>query len=121
MKPGAWMRHSTPDLDFLVKLYLNEVENVNIDCFYDRIRHIRKEIPHPCIYMNEVMGLWEHVFNYDEPYLKHLWSEHGFEKIKRSKFCERNVPELNGLDSHSVTPWVQDKFTLILEGRKPTT
>ena len=49
LKPSGWMRHSTPDLTFIVRLYLGEIKDVSLDDFYSRIRHIRKDTPHPCI------------------------------------------------------------------------
>lgn len=119
LKPGGWMRHSTPDLEFMVKFYQGKIEGVDLDMFYERIRHIRKVTPHPCIYMNEILTLWGHVFNYDESYLSQVWSKVGFVDINRVRYGESDRPELAGLEQHSQAPWVQDSFTLIMEARKP--
>jgi len=114
------MRHSTPDLEFIVKLYRGETKDVNLDMFYQRIRHIRKHTPHPCIYMNEILTLSGHVFNYDESYLRHVWRDAGFEHIKRLQYGISDIPELAGLEQHSQVSWVQNGFTLVMEAQKPS-
>ena len=118
LKPGGWMRHSTPDMEFLVKLYLGQVEGVDMDKFYDRIRHIRKETPHRCVYMNEVIHLWGHLFVYDESYLTKVWQGAGFSEIRRTRFGESIESALSGLEQHSRVEWIQNGFTLILEAKK---
>ncbi|MFX0199577.1 MAG: methyltransferase domain-containing protein [Candidatus Hodarchaeota archaeon] len=119
LKPGGWMRHSTPDLDFIVKLYHGEIHDVDLDMFYQRIRHIRKDTPHPCIYMNEILTLWGHRFIYDESYLRKVWMDSGFVNVKRVRYGLSDKPELAGLEQHSKTGWVQNGFTLIMEAQKP--
>jgi predicted SAM-dependent methyltransferase len=119
LKPGGWMRHTTPDLKFMINLYLGKVDGVTLEIFYDRIRHIRKDTPHSCIFMNEILTLWGHLFNYDEDYIKIIWQESGFVNVRRCKFRESVIPQLNNLEQHGNEEWVQQQFTLIMEAQKP--
>ena len=113
------MRHTTPDLEFIVKLYQGAIDGVDLDRFYSRIRHIRAETPHPCVYMNEVLSLWGHQFNYDEDYLRKIWSEAGFQNIKRAAFGQSGREHLCNLEQHGKTEWFRNGFTLIMEAQKP--
>jgi len=119
LKPGGWMRHSTPDLDFFIRLYGGKIKNVTLDAFYSRIRHIRKETPHPCIFMNEVLHLWGHRFNYSQDYLQEIWKEAGFINMRRARFCESEISELANLEQHGVEEWYRNQATLVMEAQKP--
>ena len=112
------MRHSTPDLRFYLNLYQGKVENVSLDMFYSRIRHIRPTTPHPCVFMNEILHLWGHLFNYDEDYLRKIWEEVGFVNIKRCKYGKSIIPELTNLEQHAVEGWYQQQATLVMEAQK---
>jgi len=119
LKPGGRMRHSTPDLDFYVRLFRGETENATLDKFYNRIRHIRKETPHASVFMNEVLTLWGHVFNYNENYLRTVWEEAGFINVTRSVFGKSSVPELSNLEQHGDEEWYRYQATLVMEAQKP--
>ncbi|MDI6855071.1 MAG: hypothetical protein QME75_15875 [Deltaproteobacteria bacterium] len=113
------MRHSTPDLDFYIQLYLGILEDVTLLMFYSRIRHIRKETPHPCVFMNKVLSMWGHQFNYNQDYLKKIWDLSGFVIIRRVSVGESRIPELTNLESHSNTEWFKSRATLVMEAQKP--
>ena len=112
------MRHSTPDLEFCVRLYLGEVNGVNLDMFYDRIRHVRPATPAPCVYMNEILTMGGHFFTFDEQFLGKMLCDAGFRDISHAPYGESDVPELRGLEQHTRSPWMQ-QGTLVMECRKP--
>ena len=119
LRPGGWMRHSTPDLDFYIKLYEGKIEGVTLDDFYNRIRHIRKETPHRCIFINEVLQMWGHQFNYSEDYLTTIWQDSNFINLRRAEYGVSSVTDLSNLEQHGTEAWYRNQATLIMEAQKP--
>ncbi len=118
LKPGGWMRHSTPDLRFYVDLYVGNLAGFDLDAFYSRIRHVRRQTPLPCVYMNEVLTLGGHAFIFDEGFLSQMLREGGFSDVRRVPYGRSEVPALNGMEQHTSSPWMQ-RGTLVMEARKP--
>ena len=119
LKPGGYIRHSTPDLEFYVKLYLGQTTGVTLDDFWSRARHIRPTTPPHAVYMNEILRMYGHKFICDFDFLASLCLDAGFVDVKRVSYGISEIPELRGLEQHSQVEWFRSQATLLVEACKP--
>jgi SAM-dependent methyltransferase len=119
LRPGGSMRHSTPDLQFYVNLYLGQTPGVTLDHFWARARHIRPVTPPPAVYMNEILRLYGHRFIFDFDYLASLCRDAGFVGVKRVAYGESEIAQFSGLEQHSRVEWFRYQATLVFEATKP--
>jgi predicted SAM-dependent methyltransferase len=91
LKPGATMRVTTPDLRWIVAMYIaGEV---------DHWRDVQWVADTPCRLMNEGMRLWGHQWAYDSADLHAVFAEAGFAETRDAAYRESVVPCLAGLES----------------------
>ena len=118
MKPGACIRISCPDFQFLLDLYLNPTELAQ--------QYVEHESPdwapyaNPIFIFNNYVREWGHQFIYDKPTMTNSLLAAGFEDITEHKILESNVPELANLEIPSrMQPGFLHLETMTFEARKP--
>lgn len=104
LKPHGVLRISTPDLNWLVKQYLEKNLNEWTDVQW---------VPEsPCEMMNQGMREWGHQFVYDLPELNRSLSSVGFKYIEQVPHRDSSFSALQNLECR---PWHHE---LIIEARK---
>ncbi len=106
LTPGGVLRVSTPDLAHLARAYLagNLLQMPSHQWVPTTL----------CEMLNDAMREWGHQYIYDEPELRSLLAEAGFEKVVRVRRNESGYSELVGLESRA------DAGDLIMEASVPT-
>jgi predicted SAM-dependent methyltransferase len=124
LKPGGVVRISTPDLAFLVNLYLNPNEQRNADY----IRHSTETyIPRaprllPGFVINNFVRDWGHKFIYDRMTLAVALEHTGFCNIQQCALRRSAHRELCDLENeHRMPTGMLALESLILEASKPNT
>lgn len=105
LRPGGWLRISTPDLKVLAEDYLGSRVNRWSDCGWRPLT--------PARLINEGMRMWGHSYLYDFAELYLVLTAIYFVDIARCGWHESTHPYLRGLE---VRPSLGD---LIIEARKP--
>lgn len=105
LKPGSWVRLSTPDLMALVDNYRMDLVRAYLPVGW--------EPRTPAEMMNDGMRLWGHEFLYDWPELSALLTAAGFVNVTRERPRHSQVPELAGLE---IRP---DCGDLVVQAMKP--
>lgn len=95
LKPGGVLRLSTPDLETLIRSYMNWLHMGELPD--------KPEIWHPkspCAMVNEGMRYWGHQYLYDRHDLENVLVEAGFDRfdIDFVVIRESAYPELHGLE-----------------------
>ena len=100
LKPGGIIRLSTPNIEFLIDLYLHPEKEIN----KAYIEFDSKRTGHPIdpIYaINHFHTDWGHKIIYDPQSLTNVLNECGFKNIVRCKVGESSHESLNDIESHS--------------------
>jgi predicted SAM-dependent methyltransferase len=96
MKPGAHIRISCPDMQFLIDLYTNPTELST--------QYVEKESPDwapyidPIFVVNNYVRAWGHQFIYDKKSMTNSLLAAGFENITEHKILQSDVPEFQNLE-----------------------
>jgi predicted SAM-dependent methyltransferase len=118
MKPGARIRISCPDFQFLLDLYLNPTELSQK--YTEHESPDWAPYPNPIFIFNNYVREWGHQFIYDRPTMTNSLLATGFEDITEHKILESNVPELANLEIPSrMQPGFLQLETMTFEARKP--
>jgi predicted SAM-dependent methyltransferase len=118
LKPGGKIRVSTPDLGFLIQMYLEKDELINE---YIKFSATRYSLPGntDTFVINNFVRDWGHEFIYDVKTLTALMTDIGFKDITSHRIGESNDPHLCNLENASRLP---DGFlqleTFTLQGTK---
>lgn len=91
LRPGGVVRLSTPDLRYLVGLYVAG----KLDEWHDMGWRPQS----PCEMLNQGMRMWGHSWVFDREDLSRLAGEAGYRQIAFRKWRESPHPELAGLES----------------------
>ncbi len=106
MKPGGKIRISTPNLSFLIDLYLNE--NTDTWSRYRQWSHNKFASWAPssdaAFIVNNFVRDWGHQFIYDENALRQALCTAGFIGITRCALNQSASPELANLENESRMP-----------------
>lgn len=109
LKPGAWMRVATPDLEYLVGKYADSRDWRNQDWLtwpsHQSIQ-TRGEM------LNVAMRAWGHQWLFDEEELARRLREAGFQVLRRAAWGESSVDEYNRRETRKDS-------RLIFEAQKP--
>lgn len=98
---GGRLRLSTPDFDFFLRMFGEEVSAEEKQFVGWHVRTYNPRLPvHPLSVMNSMFRLWGHKHLYNEETLSLLLQECGFGQIKRFRTGESDDPHLQGLESH---------------------
>lgn len=124
LKPGGYIRFSTPDLQRLVELLL--LDNDNVKSSYIRlINHLfsdADDLNDPTFTINSVFYSHGHRFLYTEELLTKLYSSTGFKEIKRFDPLISDVEGLCGLEKHGLLLGDERLNTfecMVIQARKP--
>lgn len=105
LKPGGWLRVSTPDLDVLAKNFTENLTGAYLAVNWAPATR--------CQMMNEGMRLWGHKFLYTEDELEGMLEYVGFTMVTLQHPRYSPVPELMDLETRP------DCGDLILQAKKP--
>jgi predicted SAM-dependent methyltransferase len=118
MKPGAYIRISCPDMQFLIDLYTNPTDVAR--------QYTEQEKPEwapyadPIFIFNNYVRDWGHQFIYDKPAMTNSLLAAGFDNITEHAILESNIPELQNLEIPSrMRPGFLQLETMTFEARKP--
>lgn len=118
---GGKLRISTPDFDFYLGLFGNQLGSGE-QAFIDwHVRTYSPELPAtPLSVMNTMFRNWGHKHLYNEESLSLLLKQCGFGQIRRYRASESDDPELRGIESHGqlVGEFYNQMETLVLEATK---
>lgn len=105
LRPGGWLRISTPDLEWMVRRYLEEVE---------------KGEARAAATLNERLRAHDHQHIYDYAALASLFTHAGLIDVRRARPQESACPWLRGRESRVLCAGPEEVAQhLIVEGRKP--
>lgn len=108
LRPGAWLRISTPDLAYFVQQWQIQAQEPQS---YDRAATDE---------LNDIIRLHEHQYVYDYGALRELFVQAGLVDIQRARPQESASPHLRNLEGRLVdVPEDEAARDLIVEGRKP--
>ena len=119
MKKGGVIRLATPNIKFLLDLYLHPDGDLN-----RRYMEWAAEdggIPSQPVYViNRFHTSWGHQIVYDHETLSSLLVENGFSDVHLCEMSKSDIPELNDIEGHFLS--MPYEFccleTMILEARK---
>lgn len=109
MKPGGWLRFSTPDLS----IYINKYESE-----YNAIDFIQKTGLGEETSNSLFSTIYEHYFKYNHKWLhdykslQNILKSYGFVNVNNREFKEGEVPDINKLDN-------RPENSLYVEAQKP--
>lgn len=101
LRPGGYVRFSTPDLHRLVGLLLHNNDNVRLS-YVRLINHLfsdADDLNDPTFTINSVFYSHGHRFLYTEELLTKLYSNTGFKEIKRFDPLISDIKDLCGLEN----------------------
>ncbi len=106
LKKGGILRIATPDLDYLVKKYLNDWKNQDW-LTWPEFEYIKTK----GLMINISMRDWGHEYLYNEEDLRNLVKKAGFKRITKHKLNESSYSELSNRET-------REDSKLILEAEK---
>lgn len=122
LKSGGKIRIATPDLDFLIRLYLE----IDTDLVRRYVKfEVDRYISYPKAYtrgnvINNTFRNWGHQFIYDFEMLSLTLADAGFTDIVRSTPNQSDDPQLRNLESHGRV--IGEEFnlfeTIVVEAKK---
>jgi predicted SAM-dependent methyltransferase len=118
---GGKVRVSTPDFDFFLTMFREEISSEEKDFIEWHVRTYTPNLPvHPLSVMNTMFRSWGHKHLYNQETLSSLLQDCGFSRIARYRTGESHDPELEGLESHGklVGESHNRMETLVLEATK---
>lgn len=119
MKPGGVIRIATPNLQFLVDMYLHPEKTINKA--YAEFNAQRSGLPSdPAYTISYFHTSWGHQIIYDPDSLTHFLEEAGFKDVCQCEVSKSEYPDLCGVERHFES--LQYEFnlleTMILEARR---
>ena len=99
LKPGGVIRISTPDLEFLIDLYLHPEKEIN-KAYIEFDAKRTKQPEDPIYAINHFHTDWGHKIVYDQKSLTNLLSQSGFKNIYRCEVGKSEYYYLNNLENH---------------------
>jgi predicted SAM-dependent methyltransferase len=120
LKSGGVLRLSTPDLAFLIDLYVsNDLENRDYIHWAFDVYWPRRE-QSKALALNYYLTSWGHKCIYDYDLLRATFHKAGFKDIRKAKVGESHIPELRGLEGHgrAITERWNRKESLVVEATK---
>ncbi len=123
LKPGGWLRMSTPDLAFLIALYSPKKTAVQKRYLKWSSQEFFKELGthHEAFVINNFVRAWGHQFIYDFESFKILLAKAGFTQIRRAAPGKSKDAQMRHLEHHgqSYTEEFNQLESLVIEARKP--
>ena len=102
LKEDGILRIATPDLRFLINLYMNPTETINANYILWANSTFTKNpfLNNPVPVVNNFFRDWGHKFIYDYETLKNSLQSVGFKNIRKVEVGKSQIPDLNGIESH---------------------
>jgi predicted SAM-dependent methyltransferase len=127
LRPGGVLRIATPDLRMVVGAALPDTEvDPEFREYVTIVNSANSEVPagdrdNPVYTINRVVRAWGHQFIYDEPTLRFLLVEAGFDAIERCSVGQSTHPDLVGVERHQEEIGERHNVleTMILEAISP--
>lgn len=123
LKPGGRIRVTTPDINFLIKLYLGPRTPLEESYVHwaARVFDPRPPAGEAALFVfNRFVRAWGHLFIYDPPALSRLLTQTGFVDIQSYALGESHVPELRNLENvERLSPGFLQLESFTLEATKP--
>ena len=122
LKSGGTLRVSTPNIQFLKRLWTEpQDEVIRKYCEFAVATFVKfPKIVNPCVVINNFFYSWGHRFIFDEETLIFLLKEAGFAAVLRCEVGRSAHSELNNIEKHGSL--IGDDFnrleTLVLEATK---
>lgn len=106
LKPGGKIRVVTPDINFLINLYLNKEKTENKDYIRWSIANFTPWAPKvdPIFLFNNFMRDWGHTFIYDKASLINSLNNAGFRLVEEFDLCNSDDFELTNLENPERMP-----------------
>lgn len=128
LKPGGKARISTPDLRFLIDLYVQDKSDLQkryitwaTDSFLPGMSLPECESDADTFVINNFVRNWGHQFIYDQKTLFGAFEQRGFRDIIRCQPGESDDTNLSGIESHGLR--ISDDFnrleSIVVEAVKP--
>ena len=122
LKPGGKIRIATPDFDFLIKLYTED-----LSLHRDYIKwHVSNYLPYigdlgdPSLVINNFFRAWGHKTIFNRNTLTYLLKNVGFENIVNMNVGQSADPDLTGVEHHG--DFIGEEYnlleTMVLEAQK---
>lgn len=102
MKPGARIRISCPDFQFLIDMYTNP-EKLHLD-YVEQTKPAWAPFPDPIFTFNNYVRDWGHKFIYNKKILQLSMTAAGFDNITQHAISESTDPVLQDLEISSRMP-----------------
>jgi predicted SAM-dependent methyltransferase len=100
LKPNGIIRIATPDIRFLIDLYLNPQKEINKS--YIEFDSKRSGLPpHPIFAINRFHTAWGHKIIYDAESLIMMFENAGFKNIHQCEIGKSDYAELHGVERHN--------------------
>ena len=119
LKPNGILRIATPNLQFLVDLYLHPEKELNKK--YNELNAERSGLPFSSVYtVNYFHTTWGHKIIYDPITLSHFLEEAGFKDICQCEMSKSAHSHLNDVEQHFKSlPYDLNMLeTMIVEARR---
>jgi len=104
LKSKGKLRISTPDMQFLVDLYLNKDDQLKSDYVKWSCNNYQLNDGNITEVINNFFYSWGHKFIYDKPTIESALKKIGFTKIEFFKINKSNTEELRNLENDSRLP-----------------
>jgi predicted SAM-dependent methyltransferase len=121
LKPGGRVRISTPDLKFLIQLYLHPEKKIHQNYVKFSQRYFPKHtIVTDTIVVNNFFKDWGHQFIYDKKSLASIFESAGFDKVIFPLVYESNDTRLCNLEKHGmeITEEFNSLESIVVEAEK---
>ena len=112
LKPGGVLRLTTPDLAFLLKLYLQPDEKGLAYMRWIGDRFMGFDEPSAALVINNAFRAWGHQFLYDADTLEQNLRSCGFTQVSRVAYNESDHDMLRGIEQHAVNVGNEDMVKL---------
>ena len=122
LKNGGKLRLSTPDLNFLINIYLFPNSDIHLKYREFSVKYLEESSTPglPSVVLNNFFRNWGHKFIYDKESITYLLQKNGFKNITFYEVGKSNFPELNNLERHGMQ--ISDEFneleSLVVEAEK---
>lgn len=102
LKKDGTLRIATPDLKFLINLYMNPTDSQKRDyiLFVNSTSTKNPFLNNPVPVINNFFRDWGHQFIYDYETLKKSLQSVGFKNIRRVEVGKSEILDLNGIEHH---------------------
>lgn len=128
LKPGGRKRIATPDLNFLIDLYLHPEKEIHqryiqwsTPKYISELREFYENSTYPPLYtFNNFFHAWGHQFIYTFQELKTLASKIGFKNIRQYAIGESDTSFFVSVEKHGngIPSWANELETMVIEMEK---